>query len=397
MMSRCLIIASSLAFVMVMLTGCWDRVELNDLALVTALALDAGENNQIDTTVQFQLPRSQSGVGGTGGGGGGTNRETAVRHATGIDIADALAKLQRELPRKLFWGQCKIFIFSHEVAKQGIQESIDFLTRHPQPRERSYVFVSEGKAADTLELFPPLERTSAEALREISNMDLGFKLTLEQLSIKLINESRAFAIPYIHILPSSKSAEPRQTIAYISGSAIMKDDRMIGAMSEKIMRGMMWITDAVGEYTVTFGMKGSTEKFISLKPVRARIKLVPSIRGDKWIMTVKAHVEGDMVQNETAYNPTEPSILSEMDKAFEEAVRRRIELCLHQAQHKFNADIFDFADAYHRKYPRLWEREKKNWDQRFPQVEVKTDITAHITRLGLIQAPGGMRKEEVIE
>jgi len=172
---------------------------------------------------------------------------------------------------------------------------------------------------------------------------------------------------------------------------------MIGAMSEKIMRGMMWLTDEVGEYTVTFGMKGSAEKFISLKPIRARIRLVPSIRGDKWIMTVKAHVEGDMVQNETPYNPAEPSILSEMDKAFEEAVRRRIELCLHQAQHKFNADIFDFADAYHRKYPKLWEREKKNWDQRFPQVEVKTDITAHITRLGLIQAPGGMRKEEVIE
>ncbi|GMK42417.1 hypothetical protein PCCS19_54770 [Paenibacillus sp. CCS19] len=394
-MIRRLIRFSLLIPLIVMLTGCWDRIELNDLSLVTALALDVGENNQIVTTIQFQLPRSLSGVGGTGGGG--ASRDTAVRHAQGTNIADALSKLQRRLPRKLFWGQCKIFIFSHEVAKKGIQDSVDFLIRHPQPRERSYVFVSDGRAADSLELFPPLERTSAEVLRELSDMNLGFKLTLEQLSIKLISESKAFAIPYIHILKKSKSAEPQQTIPYIYGTAIMKDDRMVGAMSEKVMRGMMWITNEVGEYTVTFGMKDDSEGLISLKPIRARIKLVPSIRGDQWIMKIKAHVEGDMVQNETAYNPADPTVLSKMDKAFEEAVRRRIELCLNQAQHKFNADIFDFAGAYHRKYPKLWEREKKNWDQRFPQVEVKTEIMAHITRSGLIQAPGGMPKEEVIE
>ncbi|PWW07133.1 spore germination protein KC [Paenibacillus cellulosilyticus] len=398
-MVRRLIRASLLVPLIVMLTGCWDRNELNDLALVTALALDVGEDNQIDTTIQFLLPRSQSGVGGTGGGGGGsgTSRDTAVRHAQGSNIADALSKLQRRLPRKLFWGQCKIFIFGQGVAKKGVQESVDFLTRHPQPRERSYVFVSDGRAADTLELFPPLERSSAEVLRELSDMNIGFKLTLEQLSIKLISDSKAFAIPYIHILQKSKSAEPQQTIPYIYGTAIMKGDRMIGAMSEKVMRGMMWINNEVGEYTVSFGMKGSSDGLISLKPITAKIKLVPSISGDKWKMKVKAHVEGDMVQNETAYNPAQPTVLVEMDKAFEEAVRKRIELCLNQAQHQFNADIFDFAGVYHRKFPKLWEREKQNWDQRFPQVEVETEITAHIARSGLILAPGGMPKEEVME
>lgn len=36
---------------------------LNDLALVTALAIDQAENNQVRATVQFILPQNQSGGG----------------------------------------------------------------------------------------------------------------------------------------------------------------------------------------------------------------------------------------------------------------------------------------------------------------------------------------------
>ncbi|MBD3919799.1 Ger(x)C family spore germination protein [Paenibacillus sp. PR3] len=394
-----LVHAVSAVLVLTMTTGCWDRDELNDLALVTALALDQGKNNDIVTTIQFLLPRSQSGVGGTGGGGGGgggMNKETAVRTASGVNVADALSKLQRRMPRKLFWGQCKIFIFGEELAHKGIQESLDLLSRHPQPRERSFVFVSAGKASDNLELFPPLERTSAEALRKLSEMDIGYKLTLQQLNSKLVDDSEALAIPYIHVLKKSKAAAPGQTIPYVYGSAVMKGDRMIGVMSEKVTRGMMWLNDDIGDYTITFWMDGRSQGAISLRPIVAHIKTTPLIQGDQWMIKVKVNVEGDMLQNGTAYNPVDPQLLAKMDKAFEKDVRDRIELTVQQAQHKFNADIFDFAKAFHRKYPKQWEKEKGNWDKRFPQVKVTMDITAHILRSGLILAPDGMPHDEVI-
>lgn len=394
-MMRCILTVLS-ASILVFATGCWDRLELNDLALVTALALDKGKDNEVVTTIQFLLPRSQSGVGGTSGGGGGANKDSAVRTASGVNVADALSKLQRRMPRKLFWGQCKIFIFGEALAHKGIQESLDMLSRHPQPRERSFVFVSAGKASDNLELFPPLERTSAEALRKLSEMNNGYKLTLQQLNTKLVDDAGALAIPYIHILKKSKSADAGQTIPYIYGSAVMKGDRMIGVMSEKVTRGMMWLGNDVGDYTITFWMDGRSQGAISLRPIVASIKTTPSIQNDQWMIKVKVNIEGNMLQNGTAYNPVDPQLLAQMDKAFEKDVRDRIELCVQQAQHKFKADIFEFGKAFHRKYPKQWEREKANWDQRFPQVKVTMDVTAHILRSGLILAPDGMPQDEVI-
>ncbi|WP_449267218.1 Ger(x)C family spore germination protein, partial [Gordoniibacillus kamchatkensis] len=42
-----------------LLPGCWDRTELNDLALVTALVFDKAENNQIQLTAQIIIPQNQ--------------------------------------------------------------------------------------------------------------------------------------------------------------------------------------------------------------------------------------------------------------------------------------------------------------------------------------------------
>lgn len=378
--------------ILCLLGGCWDRWELNDLALITALAFDKAENNQIQVTVQMIIPQNQTG-GGTMGGGG-TAQKTTIRSEKGTDVADALSKLQRVIPRKLFWGQCKIFIFSNAVAKSGIREHFDFLIRHPQPRERAYMFVSKGKASNVLELFPPIERSSAEVLRELSNLQIGIRVTMEQLSIMLKGDSQSAALPLVHILPPTKSAEPFQTIPYIKGTAVFKKDKMIGEISEKVTRGMMWINNDIEEYTVTF-KTGDPSGRVSLKPVKASVKLIPKIKGDKWMMTIKVRTEGDIIQNGTLMNPMNPDLLKILDKAFEEDVKKRIQLALREVQHRLKVDIVNFATEFHRKYPKQWERRKKDWDKLFPKVEVNIEVEAHILRPGLINTPGGIPKEEV--
>lgn len=380
-----------------LLGGCWDRTELNDLALITALAFDKSENNQIKVTVQIVIPQSQGGVGMMGGGGSGTAKKTTVRtEEHGFDTADALSKLQRKIPRKLFWGQCKIFIFSESLAKTGIREQFDFLVRHPQPRERAFMFISKGKAADALELFPPIERSSAEVLRKLSELQIGIRVTIEQMSIMLKGDSQTAALPLLYILPKNKSAEPFQTIPYIFGTAVFKKDKMVGEISEKVTRGVMWIKNEIKEYTVTYEAN-EAEGLVSLKPVKANVKLIPKIEGEKWKMTLKVQTEGDIVQNSTLLNPMNPDLLSNMNKAFANDVRGRIQLALQEIQERLKVDILGFATEFHRKYPKQWEKNKDNWEELFPKVEVNLDIKTQILRPGLINSPGGMPKEEVIE
>ncbi|MBB3111742.1 spore germination protein KC [Paenibacillus phyllosphaerae] len=375
----------------VLLTSCWDRTELNDLALITMLAIDRTEEGGIRTSAQIIIPQNQrSGA----EGGGGEGKKTIMRSEQGMNISDALSRLQRKVPRKLFWGQCKVFLIGEDLAKTGLKEHFDFLVRHPQPRERAYIFISKGPASDALELIPPIERNSSEALRELAQLQISLGVTLEETSIMLKRDSDAFALPYVTILKPSKSEDPLKTIPYIKGTAMFKNGRMIGALSEKETQGVMWVLNEIEDYTVTFNPEGKGA--VSLKPVKADVKLKPLIKGDKWSLTVSIRAEGDIEENNTQLDPVDPKIQIVLEQAFKDSVRKRIEQCINQQQHRWNADIFDFAGVFHRKYPKQWEKHKGDWDSLFPKIAVSVQVEAHILRPGLVNVPGGMPQEEVI-
>ncbi|MBA2939857.1 Ger(x)C family spore germination protein [Paenibacillus sp. CGMCC 1.16610] len=375
------------------LGGCWDRVQINDLALITALAIDQAEDNLIQVTVQIVIPKNHGG-GGQGTGGGNGSNKTTIRSEKGFDISEALSKLQGQIPRRLFWGQCKIFIFGETFAKAGIKEQFDFLVRHPQTRERAYMFVSKGKAKEALELFPPIEGTSADVLNKLSDLQFGMRVTMEQLSIMLKGDAQAAALPIIHILPKAESAESNQTIPYLLGTAVFKKDKMVGDLSEKVTRDLSWLKSGTKEGTAYFKVTDNGGS-VSLKPVKTHVKLIPKIEGDTWKMYIKVRSEGDIiVQNTTLLNPVNPDLIAIMDKAFENDIRKRMQAALQEIQKRWKTDILDFSKTFHRKYPEQWEKVKDHWEEVFPKIEIHTEIEARILRQGRINSPGGIPKEE---
>ncbi|MGN7296317.1 Ger(x)C family spore germination protein [Ferdinandcohnia sp. SAFN-114] len=122
----CIILLSLL-----LLSSCWDSEELQDLSIITAAAIDLVEDDKIQISVQIFIPRAittgQTGEDPSAG-------STFIREGTGDSLAEAVSKLQSNVPRVLFWGQCKIFIMGNELAKKGIQKEVDYLLRHPAPR-----------------------------------------------------------------------------------------------------------------------------------------------------------------------------------------------------------------------------------------------------------------------
>ncbi|WP_314003273.1 hypothetical protein [uncultured Paenibacillus sp.] len=61
----------ALVLLMFLLTGCWDRTEINDLALITAAGIDKKDEKTIELSVLVFAPKGAAGgQSGLGGGGG---------------------------------------------------------------------------------------------------------------------------------------------------------------------------------------------------------------------------------------------------------------------------------------------------------------------------------------
>ncbi|MCC3374411.1 Ger(x)C family spore germination protein [Cohnella sp. REN36] len=378
------------------LTGCWDRTEVNDLALITGAAIDCNGNGRLELTVQIFIPRASGGGGGdmmSQKSGGGGNENTFTRTAEGENIADALSHLQSELPRMLFWGHAEVIVFGEAAAKDGIRDDVDYLMRSPHPRERSFIYVSRGKAKDVLELHSILERDTAEVLREMSKSRLALSVTLAQLSTMLTSDADAALLPMITVVPAP-AKQMDQGISYIDGLAVFKDDCMIGYADKETTRGVLWLRDQVQRAILTVhpaGPRGS----VSLKMINSNTRLIPRIEGDDWLMDVYIKTENDALQNTTRLNlVSDLRAVKQVEAELNDEMKSKVRLALTLAQQTLKADIFDFAGEFHRAYPAVWKKEKGRWEQHFASVEVRIHPAAKMLRPGLASIPSPVPDKE---
>jgi spore germination protein KC len=302
-------------------------------------------------------------------------------------MAAAASKLQAKIPRTIFWGHCKTYIFGNKLAKAGgIHKQIDFLLRHPGPRERAYLFVSEKKGADILKFQPSLELFMGEGLRKLSEMHIGISTTVKDFEQMLTGDAGAALLPLIKITKEKKSAPTTET-------AIFKKDKMIGQINTKVTRGLLWLRNEIQVTAITVNPKKGES--ISLDPIRQTTQLLPTIKNGKWKILAKVTAEGTIVQDGSHLDIMSPSITKKVEKEIEKAIKKRMNLTLKKVKNGMNADVFGFAEAFHRKYPKEWEKAKGHWDKILPQVDVKIAVKTHVRRPGFSTTPAGLKENEV--
>ncbi|MFC3801077.1 Ger(x)C family spore germination protein [Cohnella sp. GCM10012308] len=374
----------ALGMLLPLTAGCWDRMEINDMALVMATGLDEVEDGRLKLSVQIFVPKKAGGsqtIGGDQSSGSGTS-QTIVKESTGISVADAASRLQTTLSRRLSWEHNEVFIFGEKRAERGIEEDMDFLLRSRQTRERANLFVSEGMAVDALRLMPNLERDAAETLREMTILQIGLNVSLFDLLHMLRSTGKAAVLPYIQKLPDQPNEKPGNTVSYITGSTVFKNGKSVGKLNMRLTRGLLWLRNDTKEAIVTFvpeGMPGT----VSLRIVRSRSVLVPRISGDRWSVRVKVENDAVLLQNTTGGSVLNEAWVRTVERAASQSIKSRIEEATEAGQRQYNADIFGVAEQFRKHYPKQWKLARNDWDRTFKEIRIEVEVRTKVKRPGI--------------
>ncbi|WP_245780846.1 Ger(x)C family spore germination protein [Gracilibacillus orientalis] len=375
-----------IGIILFLLTGCWDRKETNDLWIVTGVGLDQPKDGEVEVTVEIPSPSGNEG-GGTGGEGNQAGgNETILQTGKGVSIPKAIEDLETKLPREILWSHTEAIVINKELAETGIREELDFFIRHPEPRLRSYVFISEGSAKEIMALLPPMERSSSEVLIELAKSEVLMKVTLFDLLEMLKGESGASILPMIDKLPPEEGKQPLETIAYINRSAILKQGRMIGTINDRLTRGVLWFRNEIKESTVTVKPE-EADGLISMNLMKGRTNLIPKIDGNQLKMTVKVETVDDVIQNKTKWDLKKMKKHKMLEKELAQKIEMRLTDTLEMVQKEMEVDILDFAEEFRRKHPDKWKGIKADWKEIFPTVKVIFDIEASVLRTGQGNVP----------
>ena len=135
--------------VIILLSGCWGSQETDQTAFVLAIGFDKGKMENVRVTFQIANPKVIAGM--TGGGGGGQEKPFVFTTIDAPLPIPAFQLLNVVRSRNISLLHNKVFIFSEEVAREGLAKFIQPLNRFRETRGTSFVFVCRGTARDFME------------------------------------------------------------------------------------------------------------------------------------------------------------------------------------------------------------------------------------------------------
>lgn len=101
-------------------TGCWDRIELEDVAWVQAMGFDPGVDGYLATTFQIGIPHSLRSATVSGGGAGGAPEYLTVTIHSRTAL-EALDLVSLNLGRRVSLVHTQLFLFGEELARSGLR------------------------------------------------------------------------------------------------------------------------------------------------------------------------------------------------------------------------------------------------------------------------------------
>ena len=369
--------------VIMSLSSCWSRRELNTLAIVLATALDVGDKpDTVKVTAQIVKPGGIKA--GTSSSGGGASEKAYSNVAyTDKSILSALSGFTHITNRRMYFSHNEILIFSSELAQRGISEGIDTFTRNFETRMNVYILVSKDKAADILDEEIELEQMPASHISELlQNQELSSEtaiVTLRDFNIAMLSGTMAPIVPMIEMYEFKGKKK-----AKLEGTAVFKGSRMLGQLSVAQTRGLLWITDKAKRHTITVETKWGKVDLLLTGP-KGSIKPFEDEDGSIGIK-LKLSAEGCLEGNETEQDMSSLENIKMLSELAEEAIRADIESALKQAQ-ALSADVFGFGEAIRRDYPKAFEKIKDNWEVEFVKLKPELEVEVQIDCTGGIGKP----------
>jgi spore germination protein KC len=390
-----------LALIVPMLTGCWDRLEIEERAVVLGVGIDeappesAMEEAQVShlkgfapvpgkrmvrISVQLAVPGRIPLGPGEGGGGGNSAKSVWVIEVVGHTIDDAMSNLQQQLSAPLFFGHLRIIVISESFAKKGLQNVNDYFHRNPEIRRTTWMVISEGKASAFMRATPELERVPSLYLQ--ATMDQAVRMgKLPNVFIGIFwsaisKKGQDAYVPYVQ-LKKKKNVE-------IAGLAYFKGDKMVGTTKPLQIAMLMEIKNMNPAGYQTFAeVEGKGLAVYTATHRKSKINVY--IDNGKPHFTVKIAIEGNIREKTDDGFRIDPDTIRRIERQTAEFAVKGNRQLIRETQEK-GADIFGFGEIVRAFKPFYWNkhiRTKSKWEEMYKDIAVEVTVEVHTRRIGM--------------
>jgi spore germination protein KC len=385
-----------------LLTGCWDRLEIESRAVILAIGIDEEKPEEnvkssktthlsddllgstkelLHITVQIAVPgRIPLGPGVGSGQNTSTQNPVWVLSATGQTISDALMNLQQQLADRLFFGHLRVIVVSESLARKGLQNLNDYLRRQPEVRRTAWMLVSDGKAIDFMTATPQLERVpTLYLLATLDNAVKMGKLPNDFLGIYFSASSAKGQEGYLPYLKLKKKSNFE-----VAGLAYFKSNKMVGTTNALQIGQFMTMKQINPGGSSLIQQIPGTETEVMFQSTQRKARISVDIKDGKPHATIRCQVEGDVREKSNEDFKLSVENIKKIEEKVEKEGLKSFKKLIQQTKED-GSDIFGFGEYIRANQSSYWNREiktKEKWQSMYPDLSVDVKLRIKIRRIG---------------
>lgn len=395
-MKRSRLFLSGLLLSCLLLSGCFNSADINDLALVMAVGLDKGEEPGT-VTVTAQVARPADVVGQTGAPSAGTDGPIWTASATGHSIFEAMRNLSRYSSRRVYWAHNKVIVISEDLAKtDGINDIIDFFTRNHELRMRTWVVVTPEKASEIVATKTGLEvvpGTSVERLFQYSRLVAEApKVDMRTLQANYLSSGAEVVLPIVQTKPRGISQSEDATgfkstpQVELSGTAYFEGDKLKGVLSPKQSRALMWFLSPPESRVIVLPCPNDGRSNASLEMTSHHFQVIPAYENGRVGFHVLLKADFDMVELGCRTRQNQKVIMTGLEREVQDRLAAEIKDIIHVSQAN-RADFLGLGEKFQDKYPLEWLALEPKWADALSSARVSVTSKVRIHSPVLLQTP----------
>lgn len=364
--------------------GCWNRRELDELAIVLGTGVDLLKDGQINLSLQIVKPGEMKG--GTEGGGNVQGKPALVLSNQGKTISNAVCNFISIGSRKLLFSHNLAVIFGESLAKNGIGSVLDFFERDPELRGEAPLLIAQGEARNLLAIPGGLEKVSAQTFEDALNasdlLSKAMKVSFNDFLLAYNSKTTAPVAPRIEL----EENEGKQSFR-IDGMAVFRKGKLVGWLNNRETRGLLWVLGKVkGGILVLDGNFGGQEGPISTEIIKAKSQIRANFVDEKPSITVDIEADTNIEEETTPIDITTPEKIKDVEQKQADLIKSEVQDAFDKAK-ELDADIFGFGEELHRADPKEWANLKDRWEDEFPQLELQISVQTTVRHAGEITKP----------
>lgn len=375
-----------------LLSGCWDRTEINDLAFITGSAFDLTDTGDYKLSLQIAIPSSTPG----GAAGGGAQQKFFVLSTTGKNANEAFEKLQKKSSRKLFTAHRSVIFIGEALGKKGINGILDVFAHDPRQRLRTYIMVVKGGEAEkVLQTKYPFDQVPMEAVKEMEGQQSEIAVNLRDFFISASSVGIDPIMGAIEVEPDGND-QVKGGLFKLAGSAVFKEMRMVGLLNGEETDALNWATNHMEDGRINAALPDGQGN-VGMLITHARRKITADTRGERIRFKVLLQGKGTLIENNTDLDISRPKYIALAEQALEKSAEKQVSDAMLKLQKQFDADAVGFGQILRRNKPKQWKSIQSQWERKFAEADIEVVVKLSIAGAGMAGPPLQWNKKEIRE